>query len=783
MKKLLTLMTLLIVAVTGAWATNVDIFTATATTAWSVPAGTSDADVSAKATIVGGKMTVYNGQESAVDLIKSNGSKMSFSQTNGNTMFKVTLPTALAVGDIITVDVYSNKAERGVWLTTSEAYPSEGGKKINTTNNNAKAWNNGLTYTLTADDEDLVGQTSFYIHRATSNTTYFANFKITRNISAPYIWTQPQSANYSVDDAATALTVAAIASTGDLTYQWYKNTDGDTSAKVEDQIAEATSATLASGKISTSVTGTFYYYCVVGDGGVNSSTSSKATITVSAAEAPTKPEITADPGLTVAKSTEVTLTAASASGSPAPTYTWYQCDNAEKVNPVEKASTASYSPSTAVAGTFYFYAVAENTKGSATSDVVTLTVNASNLCKLTKAYYDNGFFGEITQPTTEPAANGTIKVYYLSTESKPSISAVTISEDATYDVSGSVLTVTAEDGTTTADYDITMTAVTPYSGTGEITFDGTETWVRDNYGFGTESGKEGWKMVQPSTEERRYNGNTRVTFFLAPSSSVTFTTGSSNDRYLNVYRNLTKVEDNYKLAKNSGTLTVTGDENNPYIIVLEQNQTGGDAAIKAINVTKTGFESGIITASGWNTFSSSSNLDLSQVTGGTAFVATTTSGSNVTLAPVEDKIVTAGTGLMIKGNANEAFKIATTTNEATYSGDNLLVGLPTGGTVEVAGSGYNYVFGWIDPVDPGFYLIDSDQPTLGANKAYLHTTEALSKLSIIIDETPSQEETDGISSVEGSKAELTNAYNVAGQKVGSDYKGIVIINGKKYVRK
>lgn len=99
------------------------------------------------------------------------------------------------------------------------------------------------------------------------------------SVTGPTINTQPASANYDVNATPSALTVAATASSGDLSYQWYKNTDGDTSGKVGDQISGATSATLAADIISTAAAGTTYYYCIVTDG-AGSTTSSKATIKV-----------------------------------------------------------------------------------------------------------------------------------------------------------------------------------------------------------------------------------------------------------------------------------------------------------------------------------------------------------------------------------------------------------------------------------------------------------------------------------------------------------------------
>ena len=68
-----------------------------------------------------------------------------------------------------------------------------------------------------------------------------------------------------------------------------------------------------------------------------------------------------------------------ASGNPTPTYRWYSNTSKDNSNgtAISGATEASYTPSTATAGTFYYYCVATNSKGSATSDVATIKVNAA----------------------------------------------------------------------------------------------------------------------------------------------------------------------------------------------------------------------------------------------------------------------------------------------------------------------------------------------------------------------------------------------------------------------
>ena len=71
-----------------------------------------------------------------------------------------------------------------------------------------------------------------------------------------------------------------------------------------------------------------------------------------------------------------------ASGNPTPTYQWYSNTSESNSNgtAISGATKASYSPSTATAGTFYYYCVATNSKGSASSNVATITVNTVTTC-------------------------------------------------------------------------------------------------------------------------------------------------------------------------------------------------------------------------------------------------------------------------------------------------------------------------------------------------------------------------------------------------------------------
>ena len=184
MKKLFTLMAATAIAAQVSAQEVQTVFSAVAKTAWSVPASTTEAEITSDyATITGGKMYVTNEQTSAKDLIKAQSKVVAFSHTNNNTFFKVELDEALAAGDVITTDLFRHKdTEIGVWLSTADARPSECDVAITVESTGTQEWVTGQTYTVTEGD-GICGEATFYIYRSAGKSNFFTNFTITREVA------------------------------------------------------------------------------------------------------------------------------------------------------------------------------------------------------------------------------------------------------------------------------------------------------------------------------------------------------------------------------------------------------------------------------------------------------------------------------------------------------------------------------------------------------------------------------------------------------------------------
>ena len=262
-QKLFTLLTLLVLCVTGAWASTVDDL-ATISANHSV----AFEDIMNGAGLSNG--TLYDSNY----LLSVGGNNYSSKKGKNSTISKLNCcrvkstsqdRLAFKVSGACTLKVYAeNRNDRLPFLSTD-----------GTTSAVTGSFSSGTTtFTIpAAGTYYIVGNGSDY---------FLAGLEFTfPSGDAPTITKQPVSATYEKDDVATALSVTATASAGTLQYEWYSNTSATTegATKVQDKSTTVTYTP------STSSAGTTYYYCKVYD--TNGNTDSEfATISVVNAIAP-----------------------------------------------------------------------------------------------------------------------------------------------------------------------------------------------------------------------------------------------------------------------------------------------------------------------------------------------------------------------------------------------------------------------------------------------------------------------------------------------------------------
>ena len=517
---------------------------------------------------------------------------------------------------------------------------------------------------------------------------------------APTITTQPVGASYVTGQAISALTVAATASKGSLTYQWYSCDDAE-KANAE-EIDGATSA-------SYTPTGAGFYYVDVTDGN-GTTTSDVVEITVSAASAPESISVMAN-ATSVYKNADVTLTASVTGGVPTPTIHWYSCTNAEKAGASEIVAAQgeeTYSPSTAALGTYYFYAVASNGYGDdVSSDVVTITVNGHTDCELTNIKFSNGAYGAIGTLSDGAA---TITVPYLSGESAPSIneSSIVISATATKSIDGNTIIVTAEDGTTTGTYTITKTAFTPLAVTGNVAatdFTDVPSWAFNPYGYEASKGVKFAKAVDEASNMRIAKGNTRQYYFIGAAKTLTLTKKGTT-RKVNVYVNGTKVIND---TNNDALGAIALNESAPCMVMIESYQTSGDGGFASYAIAASENVTATVGTAGWATFSSNYQLDFTGKTVN-AYIITGVNGSNVVTVSQVYK-VPANTGLLLSGTTDD---IPVATGETDNVDGNELV---AGDGSLIDGASNKYVLA-NQAQGVGFYTMEDDL-IVPCGKAYL----------------------------------------------------------------
>lgn len=153
-------------------------------------------------------------------------------------------------------------------------------------------------------------------------------------------------------------------------------------------------------------------------------------------------------------------------------------------------------------------------------------------------------------------------------------------------------------------------------------------------------------------------------------------------------------------------------------------------------------------------------------------VKVATDNSKVSATPFTG-VVPAGKAVLVKGTAGQEYTLtpATTAADGTFDTDLLA----SDGTVPADGA-QHFAFGTKNEVS-GFKLVKSGV-VIPAKKGYLLIRNAGAKEFFAF-----EGETTGISAVETAPTADGNVYNMAGQRVSKNYKGLVIVGGKKYLNK
>ena len=379
--------------------------------------------------------------------------------------------------------------------------------------------------------------------------------------------------------------------------------------------------------------------------------------------------------------------------------------------------------------------------------------------------FDNGFEGFIEEGTKK------VNVFYMAGTSAPAQTGTIKKADGyTATVVGNTVVLTKDTHTKT--YIIDAKAKTPFEGAGKQTFSAVPDYVASVYGFEAGDGKRRLKyskkfnLDESKTDwTREAKGNSRLYFFVGAATNIAFTHTTNN--------NAVKVRINGgEAVEKSGSFNIDLNADQPNMIEIQSNQTSGDGGFKDITLTSPK-KAVKIGSHGWTSLISDKNLNFKDIEGLNAYAAKR-SGTTVTLNDVTE--VDANKGIVLRGTENETYYVPVlASTDADVDTD--LTGSATADYNKV-GEMHYYVLANKGGVE-GFYEYTGNA-AIPKGKAFFETSSEIAggKFSIVF----ADDETDGIKAV-STKVENGVRYNLAGQKVGADYKGIVIVNGKKYMNK
>lgn len=155
-----------------------------------------------------------------------------------------------------------------------------------------------------------------------------------------------------------------------------------------------------------------------------------------------------------------------------------------------------------------------------------------------------------------------------------------------------------------------------------------------------------------------------------------------------------------------------------------------------------------------------------------AYKATSQNGENIYFSEIEGNIP-ANEGVVLVSENAGTYTLQTAAEADAVTG-NILVGT----TVEMAAPANCYAMSKSQSQAEATLVFAHFTGTIPANKAYFTGSSSAKMLAVFGEDN----ETTGITSLEASTGSA-QAYNLAGQRVNANAKGIVIVDGKKYLNK
>lgn len=372
-------------------------------------------------------------------------------------------PIKLSTGEAVTVTFPSGKKATKIivygwssagngWLKTLSETSSE-----NFIFNNVAAGDANLFYATneTTDiypsiyEYDLtnyggIWESAYFFGAATSGQPFVVMDFVFAN--APIITTQPTSASYVKNAAATDLSVAAISSdANDCTYQWYSCSDANKTGAAA--IGGKTTSSLS---ISTTTTGVYYYFCRVTDGnGTTDSEVAKITVTGAVSQSIFSYTVTSSDVSTYGKADKNTTITASltASGTIGGTCNFkVSTDNSgEEGTPKGYFETNSGNSVYVINGAAgYVYITLAGDNKFQEGDVISIygsvgtkgngfNINTSNSTSgaLASSTYSSTSYGTVTA-TVDAARSNVSTLYIMRTSSATRISSISVTRPSKY---------------------------------------------------------------------------------------------------------------------------------------------------------------------------------------------------------------------------------------------------------------------------------------------------------------------------------------------------------------